>query len=296
MRMEAELVTAGLRRSVVGRRRASEKRWLFGSLDLALRGTGMHGRGRRNALALQVSRIDLDFPDLPVPFDDFTILYLSDIHVGQMEGIIEAATAAVSELDVDLAVIGGDVQTWGGPAPEELEQQMRPLLSGISARHGIAAVLGNHDSHVVADMLASLGVRVLLNETWSVLRDGAAIHLVGTDDVHSYYTEAAPSALREAPTGFRIALVHSVELAAIAVEAGYALYLAGHTHGGQICLPGGKPVMTGLDSHRHLATGWWRLGGLQGFTSRGIGVGQPPVRFNCPGEIAVIRLRRRTRP
>jgi hypothetical protein len=91
---------------------------------------------------------------------------------------------------------------------------------------------------------------------------------------------------------FRIALVHSAEVADYAHEAGYALYLCGHTHGGQICLPGGRPLVTHLKRCRHAARGLWREGSMAGYTSCGLGVSGPPIRFNCRGEAALITLRR----
>ena len=86
--------------------------------------------------------------------------------------------------------------------------------------------------------------------------------------------------------------MHSAEVADDADEAGYSLYLCGHTHGGQICLPGGRPLVTHLKRCRHAARGLWRQGGMTGYTSCGLGVSDLPVRFNTRGEIVLITLRR----
>ena len=56
------------------------------------------------------------------------------------------------------------------------------------------------------------------------------------------------------------------------------------------CLPGGRPIMTALDSHRRLAAGAWEWRGMRGYTSTGVGTGDPPVRFNCRGEVALLTL------
>jgi predicted MPP superfamily phosphohydrolase len=90
--------------------------------------------------------------------------------------------------------------------------------------------------------------------------------------------------------------VHSAEVADDADAAGYALYLCGHTHGGQICLPGGRPLVTHLKRCRHAASGLWRQGRMVGYTSRGLGVSDLPMRFNTRGEVVVITLRRSTDP
>ena len=87
-------------------------------------------------------------------------------------------------------------------------------------------------------------------------------------------------------------LIHSAELADVAADAGFSLYLAGHTHGGQICLPGGIPIITHMSCHRHYASGLWRHGSMIGYTTTGIGVSGLPVRFNTRGEAVLITLRR----
>jgi predicted MPP superfamily phosphohydrolase len=80
-------------------------------------------------------------------------------------------------------------------------------------------------------------------------------------------------------------------MAGEAAAAGHALYLCGHCHGGQVCLPGGRPVITHLSRHRELHTGLWRHGDMWGYTSTGAGLSVPPVRFNCRGEVTEFRLR-----
>jgi predicted MPP superfamily phosphohydrolase len=126
-----------------------------------------------------------------------------------------------------------------------------------------------------------------------VRRGSSEIYVTGTDDVHYYYTDAAPAALESAPDGFKIALIHSAELAGAAAKAGFSLYLTGHTHGGQISLPGGVPIITHLALYRRFASGLWRLASMTGYTSTGLGVSGLPVRFNTRGEAVLITLRRR---
>src|SRR5207248_5519488 len=138
-----------------------------------------------------------------------------------------------------------------------------------------------------------MGFDVLLNRSLVLEHAGERLHVTGLDDVNCFYTEAALAALRARPDndGFRIALVHSAEMADHAAAAGCALYLCGHTHGGQICLPGGRPIITHLLRCRHASIGLWREGNMTGYTSRGLGVGDVPLRFNSRGEICIITLR-----
>jgi hypothetical protein len=125
-----------------------------------------------------------------------------------------------------------------------------------------------------------------------VRRGGQTIALTGIDDVHRFYTPAAHAALSaHDPQAFGIVLAHSPEMAGEAAAAGHSLYLCGHCHGGQLCLPGGRPLITHLSRHRDLYAGLWRYGEMWGYTSTGAGLADPPIRFNCRGEVTEFRLR-----
>src|SRR5262249_54941305 len=149
----------------------------------------------------------------------------------------------------------------------------------------------NHDPVALVDPLERLGLRVLTNETLTLRRGPAALHITGLDDVHYFYTDAAAPAFAAAPPGFRIALVPSPEAAHVAAAAGYALYLCGHTHGGQVCLPGGLPILTNSLFHWRHAKGLWRRGKMRGYTSNGAGISGLPVRFFSRGEVTLVTLR-----
>jgi predicted MPP superfamily phosphohydrolase len=166
------------------------------------------------------------------------------------------------------------------------------LVAEIVVRDRRLAVLGNHDPTDMAEALEGLGFTMLLNHSMELERRGQRMVVTGLDDVHRFYTPAARRALAEAPPGFRIALVHSAEMADHAEAAGYALYLCGHTHGGQIRLPNGRSIFTRLRRCRFGAEGEWRTGRMIGYTSRGLGISGAPLRFNCPGEMSIITLRR----
>ena len=290
--------------SPVRQRRRRKQHWdpfvhLLRLAEMGLRLIGLHRRGVRNALGFAVNRMELSFADLPPAFDGFRLLQISDPHFDALPGIEERLCDMAAAEAVDLCVLTGDyLLKNGGPFAQVLPSFAR-LAAAVKAGHGIVAILGNHDPADLVPGIEAAGIRVLINESLTIERDGDAIHLTGTDDVHYFYTDAvpaalgaAPAALGAAPDGFRIALIHSVEAAGIAADAGFQLYLAGHTHGGQICLPGGRPVFTHLTCHRAYARGIWRHGDMVGYTSSGVGVSGIPVRFNCPGEMAVITLRR----
>ncbi len=154
------------------------------------------------------------------------------------------------------------------------------------------AILGNHDPVEMVAALEGHGFDVLVNRSRTLEKGSDAVRVVGLDDVHNFYTDAARGAFDDHDGECRIALVHSAEMADVAARAGYALYLAGHTHGGQICLPGGRPIVTQLKCCKHAAVGLWREGTMTGYTSSGLGVSDPTVRFNSRGEVTIFTLRR----
>ena len=264
---------------------------LLALLGAGLRLFGLYERGIRNALDIKLKRIELKFENLPFEFDGYRILQLSDPHVDIHAGPVDTALELISGEQVDLCVLTGDYRKrFSGPF-EHILPIFEKLMAQSRARDGIYAILGNHDCADMVEAFENLGIDVLINETRSLQRGKAQIHVTGTDDVHYYYTDAARAALESAPDGFKIALIHSAELAGIAANAGFSLYLAGHTHGGQVCLPGGIPIITHMDCHRRYASGLWRHGSMTGYTTTGIGVSGLPVRFNTRGEVVLITLR-----
>ena len=263
--------------------------WVF---MIGVRLSGLYGYGRRNALAPKLIELDLSFPSLPVAFDGYRILHITDTHLDILPELAEVARRMLAGIEVDLLALTGDVL---GRHSAPLEAATRPLaeaLEGLRVRDRRLAVLGNHDPVEMVDALDALGFEVLINETMEIVRCGDRMLVTGLDDVHSFYTEAAHRALFDASGGFRIGLVHSPEMADHAARAGVALYLCGHTHGGQVCLPGGRALLTRLTRCRHAASGLWQEGAMRGYTSRGLGSSWPPLRYNCRGDITLITLRK----
>jgi hypothetical protein len=262
--------------------------------EWATRLAGIHARGRRNALAPVLVEREFTFFDLPAAFDGYRILHISDPHLDCLPELATIARRLIGGIAVDLVAITGDIH---GSALAPVARSTMPLaelLTGPKVRDRVVAILGNHDPASMADALEHVGISTLINESLVIERGGEELVVTGLDDVHRFYTPAAKQALSDAPAGFRIALVHSAEIADHAATAGFGLYLCGHTHGGQICLPGGRSLFTRLRRCHFGAQGEWRAGAMIGYTSNGLGVGEVPLRFNCRGEIAVLTLRRRT--
>jgi uncharacterized protein len=255
--------------------------------------TGLHERGRRNALRLRLNAFEVAFDDLPEAFDGYRILHLTDLHLDALPGLSEALVALLDGVETDICVLTGDYRYHLDGPFDHILPMLQSVVDRIAAPDGSYAILGNHDSVAMVRPLEDIGLRVLVNETLALRRRDQHLHLLGIDDVHYYYTDHALDALGTADGGFTVALVHSPEFFEQAAAGGVALYLTGHTHAGQVCLPGGIPIVTNLRRRRRLASGLWRHGAMVGYTGAGVGVSGVPVRFNCQGEAALITLRKR---
>ncbi|HJV63225.1 MAG TPA: metallophosphoesterase [Albitalea sp.] len=266
--------------------------WHWGQVLLRalLTVAGLHERGRRNALRIQRRCNEIVLPGLPRAFDGYALLQLSDLHLDSSEGFVDALIACVRGVPCDACVLTGDFRfRTVGPHAAAMDalSRLRPHLG-----EAVYAVLGNHDTVRMVPRMEELGIRVLMNESVCIERSGAAIHLAGIDDAHYFRTHGLHKAADGIPpAGFAILLSHTPEAYRHAAHCGFALMLSGHTHGGQICLPGGIPILTDSDAPRALARGPWRFNAMQGYTSVGCGSSIVDVRLNCPPEITLHLLR-----
>jgi len=147
----------------------------------------------------------------------------------------------VGNLEYDVCVLTGDYRgkTYG-PFKKSLEiiSELRAQLNGP-----IFAVLGNHDSIHMAPPLEAMGIRMMFNECEPIVRQGQRIFLSGVDDPHFYRADDIEKAASQIPSdAFSVLLAHTPEVYDRAARAGFNLMLSGHTHGGQLCLPGGVAI------------------------------------------------------
>jgi predicted MPP superfamily phosphohydrolase len=157
----------------------------------------------------------------------------------------------------------------------------------------IYAVLGNHDTIQMVPGLEAMGIRVLLNECEIIQRGDQQIYLAGIDDAHFFRVDNIEKAALSIPHGeFSILLSHTPEIYRQAAHANFNLMLSGHTHGGQICLPGSIPIKLEAVLPRRMGAGSWHYHNMTGYTSVGAGSSVVPARLNCPPEITLHYLRR----
>jgi len=262
---------------------------LFGAL---LKAAGFFKYGYRNALNLQVRRMDLSPKALPEAFGNYRILHLSDLHLDSMEGLGERIARKISTLSCDLCVITGDFRYARHGAHKQILPPLQRIVDAVRAEDGIFAVLGNHDTQAMVHDFEALGLRLLTNERVSLIRGDRKLHVIGVDDPHDYFTEDAAECVKSSPRdGLRLLLAHTPELYRLAAAWGVDVYLCGHSHGGQICLPGGLPLMTCLDRGKRFYRGVWTYRDMVGHTSPGCGTAKIPVRINCPPEVTLLTLK-----
>jgi predicted MPP superfamily phosphohydrolase len=268
------------------------KRWYLSPpiISSALKLSGLYWRARRNAARIQIRHHDIALPRLPAEFDGFTILQISDLHIDMNQQAMLRLAELLPQLRYDLCVLTGDYRgKTFGPFAATIEGMARLRAHLVGPIYG---VLGNHDSLRMVPALEEMGIRMLVNEAEPLLRDGQRLHLAGIDDAHYYRLDNIEKAAAQIPDGeCSILLSHTPEIYRQAAHADFDLLLCGHTHGGQICLPGAIPITLDSVLPRRMGSGPWRYRGMIGYTSVGVGSCIVAVRINCPPEITLHHLR-----
>jgi len=256
------------------------------AIEYALKMVGLFWRGRRNAERVQVRHNHVKVRELPDSFDGFSILQLSDLHCDMSERAMQRVGELLGTLSYDACVLTGDfLGETSGPFKRALA-----ILADLRTeiRDPVYGVLGNHDSIRMVPDLEKMGIRMLVNESDTIDRGGRKIHIAGIDDAHFYRADNIEKATDLIPLdAFSVLLSHTPEIYRQAAHAGFSLLLSGHTHGGQICLPGGIPITLDSVLPRRLGAGPWKHHTMDGYTSVGAGSSVVPVRFNCPPEITL---------
>ena len=257
----------------------------------ALKLMGLYWRARRNAERIIVRRNDVKFAALPSLFDGYTILHISDLHVEMNEVAMQNLIQLVGGLQYDLCVLTGDYRgKTFGPFEVAIEgvAKVRAHL-----KQPIYGVLGNHDTIQMVPAMEAMGIRMLINECEVIARGDQRIFLAGIDDAHFFRVDNIEKAALQIPNDeISILLSHTPEIYRQAAHANFNLMLSGHTHGGQLCLPGSIPIKLEAVLPRRMGAGAWQYHNMSGYTSVGAGSSVVPVRLNCPPEITLHCLRR----
>jgi predicted MPP superfamily phosphohydrolase len=220
------------------------------------------------------------------------LAYASDLHAGRMtpSGTISAAVEALLEAGPDLILLGGDFVC---SRAEEL-QAILPSLGRLRAPAGVFAVMGNHDHSAdvgtITAQLEAIGIRVLRNRSVRLAEPFGNVLLVGLDD-HLGGRPCAAAARWDASC-VTVLLIHQPSGLLDAGDRPFDLALAGHTHGGQITLPGGvAPIAASGPLSRRYQAGRYPLGPDQVLcVSVGVGQSVLPLRLGPRSEVLILDL------
>ena len=264
-----------------------------------------------------VERLKLTIPHLAQSFRGYRIGYLTDLHLGlwvPQSWVTQAIEALIQE-NVDILLLGGDYifvsdnplwETTGcirnadyldRPRPEMAENAFADIcriIAGYSFRDGIVGVVGNHENWNSIELFMSAvrkhpSLRILINESHVITREGSSLEILGVDDFLTGFPIKPPPRGSDSP---RILLSHNPDYVASLLEEetrSFDIALCGHTHGGQVRLPGVMGVVIPVQDPRFMS-GLTDIGTGYVYTSRGLGVVGLPIRVNCPPEITVIEL------
>lgn len=278
--------------------------WLWGALVYG------HYYGR---FKLTVNEVEFSNPDIPLSFDGFRIVHISDLHVDSFEGhpnALERIVDKVNEQTPDIILFTGDLATGGFYSIQQYETILRKLL----AREGVVSVLGNHDFFIydhtynsdsqrceAAERLTNyermnLGWKVLRNESFLLHRGPDSIAIAGVDNMPGRrgFPTIRKGNLRQALHGlnsvFTILLSHDPGhwTAEVLPCSLVQLTLSGHTHAAQIRLLGWSLARISFPE----CDGRYDIDSRMLYVNAGIGC-TAPFRIGCPSEIAVITLRRK---
>jgi predicted MPP superfamily phosphohydrolase len=252
---------------------------------------------------LELNSFDLPLADLPPSFDGFRLAQLSDFHASRQvtPAYLSEAVELAQGQHPDLIVLTGDFVHRGYRYVERVAQ----VLGRLSAPEGVYAVLGNHDFSVrnalgfrryrhlyraVAAALTKEGIRVLHNEAVALRRAGGHLQIVGVEDLWSRMCDLEQAFAGVDPAASCIVLAHNPRTIERLDGRRCDLMLSGHTHGGQIHLPGlGRPALG--HRSRRFAAGLYRYRSAYVYVNKGVGFGFR-FRFGVRPEVAVMTLRR----
>ncbi len=273
--------------------------WLGGFVVTLGLGSGLWG-ATVGSYRVRVDSLSFSLPNFAGDLAHIKLVHITDLHVGPLLHPERLARfiAQINKLEADLIVITGDIFDFSA---DYIEAGCRELAK-LEARHGVFAVLGNHDHYTGTEEVASgiakfTSIRLLRDEWERIEVDCGSLVIAGLEDPQvinwmerNSESPALERLAREIPRDLPCVLLsHRPSFFRQAERLGFPLVLAGHTHGGQIALP----FATNYNASRMISDqtrGIYKRGESTMYVNRGLGMAGLPLRLNCPREIALIRL------
>jgi uncharacterized protein len=273
-----------------------------------------------------VNEVTLTLPHLPAAFDKYRIVQLADFHVDNERDVdrLKKIVQITTEQQPNLVVMTGDYITeqvrapkvdnkhydtmpklnllemitslTGGKDRRPAEIHLPTLATGLQQLHapdGVIAVLGNHDhwedNSQFMKNFQDLKIKVLKNDLTTIQRGQDYLQIAGVRDFLMKEADLQPILTKMGATQGAILLAHEPDFADISAATNkFDLQLSGHSHGGQVYIPGMKRITPPL-AYKYPA-GQYQVNQMIQYTSRGVGIVTPRVRFNCRPEITVLTL------
>lgn len=243
---------------------------------------------------VEVVQRAITLPRLAPEFDGYQLVHISDLHLGDWLTPIQLhhVVTLVNQQQPDAVAITGDfVTTRLGQPGEDLSL----ALQRLNPRDAVVAVLGNHDhwsdAGQVCKVLKRSGVSHIGNTAQTLRRGKARLHLAGVDDPWMKMDRMDAVLPQLGKDGAAVLLAHEPDFADEYAQTGrFDLQLSGHSHGGQVIPPFGRPVVVPPYARKY-PIGAYKVGTMTVYTNRGIGMVKPHIRFNCRPEITVFTLR-----
>ena len=247
--------------------------------------------------ALGVTTLTVSAPGLPGG-RSLRVVHLTDLHVERLTPRERELPGRVAALQPDVIVLTGDYLNQEYVNDPAAQQAARAVLAQLHAPLGVYAVTGTVDRPEDMDaMFSGLDIVVVHNEIRRLDVPGAEVYVVGVEGAYGAHfsaAEALPALMREVPpAAYTLLLYHMPDLIETAAGLGVDLYLAGHTHGGQIRLPFYGALITFSAYGKQYEMGRYTVGPTTLYVSRGIGLeglGLPRARFLCPPELELMVL------
>lgn len=249
---------------------------------------------------LQLTHLSIESDRVSPGTRPIRLLHISDLHVERLTRREESLLALVDQVEIDVILITGDYLNLSYVRDKRAQTELLKLLRMLSAPGGVYAVLGSppvDERDVVPRLFEDLQIQLLVDEHKSVdLGHGRRLILLGMDCTHYLPLDAqrlarlVSASPDDAP---QILMYHAPDLFPEAAELGVDLYLCGHTHGGQVRLPGIGAMITSSQLGRRFQMGLYRDGRTHMYVSRGVGMeglSAPRVRFLAPPEITLIEI------
>ncbi|MDX1615467.1 MAG: metallophosphoesterase family protein [Candidatus Promineifilaceae bacterium] len=252
-------------------------------------------------LRLAVTELNVSSRQVPQDAEPIRILHISDLHIeraGRREARLQEL---VARIPVDLIVLTGDYLNLSYTRDARAREEARGFLQQLQAPHGVYAVLGSppvDERDIAPTLFEGTSVRLLFNEVVDVdLGSRGALTLVGLDCTHRMEADAAQLTTQlerlAVASNPRLLLYHGPDLMPAAVQEGIDLYLCGHTHGGQVRLPGYGALLTSSQLGKRYEMGHYHERNTHLYVSRGVGfegLSAPRVRLFSPPEITLVKL------